>query len=184
MLFVVACTSLSPDASRSADKISPLEKVDEIPGGGIFESAQDTKLRRDLMLSREIRRSIETLPGVVRARVHLTTVEPSLFAQKSQQDSQAAVIVVRDNGTEPSEQEIRSFVVAAVPKMTPASVRVFFTEEAKRTPDTVFVGPIEVVVSSARRTRLILGVLLGLCLVSAGALIAAGIRLRMLKQRQ
>jgi type III secretory pathway lipoprotein EscJ len=153
-------------------------------GGGIFETREQTKLRRDLVLAAELADSLETMTGVVKVRVHLTTPpRESLFNRKTKDKGGAAVMVVRDNDQTPTETDVRSFVAAAVPGLSPETIAVFVNTQKAPAINTVFIGPVEVAESSAHRARVLVGFLLGLTLIASGGLVFAGIRLWRIKKK-
>ena len=175
---VVACSQSAP---------APLQRHENgddsvFIGGGVFETAEDAKLRKDRIAAVEIGRSLESLSGVVRARVHLTTPSHSILTPQSTEESGAAVVLVRDNDTHPTEAEVRAFVAAAAPSLSSDSIKVFVSTETVAPPELVRVGPIDVSEASALNARILLGALLGLCLVAAAGLILAGVKLRKMRK--
>ncbi len=148
----------------------------------LFETAKDARDRRIRQRATALETSLESLPGVIEVRVHLTTPNCSPFGKTCVEKGGAAVLVVRDNQNTPTDKELKAFVLAAIPELTPTSVMVLSTQKAQsHPPKTVAIGPIEVTQTTATITRLILGGLLVLCLLASTGLISAGIKLRRLR---
>ncbi len=101
-------------------------------------------------LSGEIERTLETVEGVVSARVHLVLAEPNLLAMdgKTQAPSQASVLLKLRAGPAPiSEAEVQKLVAGSVAGLAPAAVAVVTTSAATAPsagPQLVSVGPLRV----------------------------------------
>ena len=176
-MSLLACGETSPSLPDDGEHSPALQS-----GGALFETFDDAKARQDQQRSRALETSIETLPGVVQARVHLTTPARSRFGKPDDAKSGAAVLVVRDNEKTPTTDTLKAFVLAAVPELGPESVQVFFTvQRAPPAPETVSIGPNEVTRASAGMARVILGALLSICLIASAGLIGAGLKLRRLR---
>ena len=91
------------------------------------------------------------------------------------------VVATRSSQGTPREATIRDIIGAAVPGVNPAQVHVFLAESEKAHQETEYVGPIEVVATSARTAKIWLGRLLVICVLLAGGLIGAGVALRRLR---
>ena len=176
--LVAACGDTAPPPPVVGASVD----ISENESGGLFDTAEDAMRRRERALATELRHSIEILTGVVRARVHLTLPSSSILTKRGPEKSGAAVLVVRDNPTQPTREEILRFVRAARPELNPSSIAVFLTTEIPAKPSTVFVGPVEVVASSETRARVMFAVLLGLSLIASAGLIVAGVKLRRVRR--
>lgn len=99
------------------DKLGPL---------GLTSFMQD--VTRTRALEGELARSIQTMKGIVSARVHIVAPPSSTF-RRSQQPTSASV-VVRLEGPRPESvaQAIRHLVSAGVPGLSPESVSVMSTD--------------------------------------------------------
>ena len=180
ILALTACVETVPTPPENIEESKKLQS-----GATLFESFSDARLRQDQQRARDLEASIKTLPGVIDARIHLTTPEKSLFGQTRPQKSGAAVLLVRDNHQRPSVEEVRAFIVAAIPTLSPESVHVFPTQRVAPTKQaTERIGPIEVTRQSAKMARLIIGGLLLLCVLASFGLIGAGIKLLRLNRAE
>jgi type III secretory pathway lipoprotein EscJ len=157
------------------------ERFEELVTGSLFSTHDENQMLRNHALAKELERTLELLDGVERARVHLNLKDDSLLSLSKVGESRAAVLIVAaDYG--PDEGEIRRFTEAAVPGLEPEHVAVFVNRPRHAAKTMTFVGPFEVATSSARQLRGVLGGLLGLTLLMALALIAAGYRTRKLRK--
>lgn len=101
-------------------------------------------------LAGEIERSLETVEGVVSARVHLVLAEPQLLAMdgKPQAAAQAAVLLKLRGGPAPiSEVDVQKLVAGSVAGLAPQSVAVVTTTATpvpSAGPQLVSVGPLRV----------------------------------------
>jgi type III secretory pathway lipoprotein EscJ len=136
---------------------------------------------RNHALAKELERTLEHLDGVERARVHLNLKDDSLLSLSKLGESRAALLIVAA-GRGPDEAEIKRFAEAAVPSLEQDNVAVFINRPRQAAKTMTFVGPFEVAASSARQLRGALGGFLGLTLLMALALIAAGYRIRKLRR--
>ncbi len=173
------CTLVSACAERDNSDRDKLQKRDakSILGDSLLPSHAEEQLRKVHILETELAHTIERLNGVVEARVHLQLADRSLLSRDRNAPSRAAIVVSR-SGESPGENTLRDLAAAAIPDLQPGGVHVFFSGVAEPPVSTEYVGPIEVVTSSARTAKLCLGVLLGLVLALAIGLMAAGLKLR------
>jgi type III secretion protein J len=118
----------------------------------------------------EIERSLETVEGVVSARVHLVLPEPQPLAMdgKPQGTAQAAVLLKLRGGPAPiSEAEVQKLVAGSVAGLAPQSVAVVTTAAAaapSTVPELVSVGPLRVAPGS--RALVLAGFFGGLAIVA------------------
>ena len=152
-------------------------------GSSLFKSQAEEKALLENAAGSRLAETIENLPGVEKARVHLSLATDSIFARPGEKESKAAILVqtIQTERT-PSEGEIRKLVAASVAGLTPDQITIFLSPPKKTERKTVYIGPVEVVESSAPKARLFVGGLLILCIVMAVCLILAGIRIRALKR--
>lgn len=152
-------------------------------GSSLFRSQAEEKALLENAAGSRLAQTIEKLPGVEKARVHLSLATDSIFARPGEKESRAAILV-QTIGTErlPSEGDIRKLIAASVAGLNPDQIAIFFSPSKKTEIKTVHIGPVEVVASSASKARLVLGGLLILCIVMAVCLILAGIRIRTLRR--
>jgi type III secretory pathway lipoprotein EscJ len=169
-------TNICADERKAGDEQPGIE---QLLGGSLLPSPGDERLRREHALAGELARTLEQLKGVLRARVHLSLADKSILSRRKISESSAAILIRRDEQDGgPELEEIRSLIVAAVPGLSKSRIEVFFTGSPSATYKTVFVGPIEVVESSATAARWCIGVLLVLCLILGLGLVLAGLTIR------
>jgi type III secretory pathway lipoprotein EscJ len=178
-LFIVTC------ADKGEAPVSwPVprdERFEELVTGSLFSTHDETQLLRNHALAKEIERTLEHLDGVAHARVHLNMKDDSPLSRSKVDEGRAAVLIVAA-GRGPDEAKIKRFAEAAVPGLEQDNVAVFINRPRPAAKTMTFVGPFEVATSSARQLRGALGGLLGLTLLMALALIAAGYRIRKLRR--
>ncbi|MFO8070749.1 MAG: hypothetical protein R6V85_02635 [Polyangia bacterium] len=158
--------------------------ADRSLGGSLIPSPAERHLRRERLLAADLADTIEKLWKVEAARVHLELADRSLWSRDRDAGSSAAVVLRVAKGAAPREERIRELAAAAIGELEPESVEVFVAEQpGVKAVETQRVGPLRVAADSATATRALLGALLAACLLLAGALIHAGLRLRKLRRR-
>jgi type III secretory pathway lipoprotein EscJ len=149
-------------------------------GGSLVPSVEDERAARERALADEIAETLELLPGVTAARVHVRLAERGILSRGA--DEAGAAAVVRVDGRGPDAKMVRDIVVAAVPGASQDAVRVFVVPEKGAGVELARVGPIEVTRATAGLTRAILVIALAAIVVLAAGLIVAGLRLRRLRR--
>jgi len=142
-------------------------------------------------LAGEIERTLETVDGVVAARVHLVLPEPDPLAVdgKPRVAAQAAVLLkARPAPAALREAEVQKLVAGSVAGLLPEAVAVVVTPATEapslRTPALASVGPLQVDRGSR---KLLVGILLGgLAIIAmlAALLLIAARRLAALERRE
>lgn len=127
-------------------------------------------------VSGELARSLESMDGIIDARVHLASPEGRTFAlDEDRPKPQASVLLKRARGgPEIDETAVRKLVAGAVEGLRPEDVAIVSTvAKAPRAnaPSLVRFGPIAVTRSSAPAFRAVLGVAFGLNVVLALAVV-------------
>ena len=150
-------------------------------GGGLVPSPEDERLERERAVAAEISKTLELIPGVAAARVHVRLAERGLLARGPAKPQ--AVAVIRAGAERPDEKTIRDVLVAAVPGAAPEDVRVFIVPGDASVAALVRVGPLEVSRATAGLTRVVLIMALAAIVVLAAGLILAGLGLRRLRAR-
>jgi len=137
---------------------------------GLVPSAGEERARLLDATSAELERTLETVDGVVSARVHLATPDgdPLLRGDAPARPSQAAVLLkLRAGATAPlSEGDARKLVAGSVPGLAPEAVSVVITSASALKPSATLValGPLQM----TREARpLVLAALVLLCALVA-----------------
>jgi type III secretion protein J len=122
-------------------------------------------------LAGEIERTLETVDGVVAARVHLVLAEPDPLAAdgKPRVAAQAAVLLkMRPAAASLRDAEVQKLVAGSVAGLQPEAVAVVVTAASEapsqRTPALASVGPLNV--DPASRALLLGGLLAGLAIIA------------------
>jgi type III secretory pathway lipoprotein EscJ len=149
-------------------------------GGALIPSQEDERVERERAVAAEIAKTLELIPGVGSARLHVRLAERGLLSRGASKPSAVAVVSVEAQG--PDEEMLRDVVTAAVPGAAPEDVRVFVVPARNTTLELARVGPIEVTRATAGLARAMLVVALAAIVVLAAALIFAGLRLRRLRR--
>jgi type III secretion protein J len=140
-------------------------------------SAQQQRASRALAL--ELAHSIELVPGLLRARVHLNqpsaqTTLVALLTPLPASTPSAAVLLLRAASATAVSAAVRQLVVGAVPGITPQAVSIVETvrpDPVTRCAPLARIGPVGVTQASARTLKLWLGVALAINMLVASALL-------------
>lgn len=142
----------------------------------LVPTATEERARYVEALSGEIERTLETVDGVVDARVHLVLSEtdPLSVDGKPRIPAQAAVLLKTRPGPPPiKEAEVQKLVAGSVPGLDPAAVAVVVTAApegpAAGGPTLAAVGPLRVTPGS--RPLLLAGALVALALLAVLAVL-------------
>lgn len=153
-----------------------------LAGGPLLPSLDDEKLARERAVGEEIARTLELVPGVAAARVHVRLAERGLLLRGAAEPG--AVAVVRVDARNPSKETLEAIVAGALPGIEPRALRiVVLRDEAAPEPAVVRVGPFSVAAGSAFALRAALGAAFAVVAILSIALILAGLRLRRLRER-
>lgn len=150
---------------------------------GLVPTALEERARYVEALSGELERTLETIDGVLGARVHLVLAEtdPLPLSDKPRVPAQAAVLLKTRAGAPPiAEPDVQKLVAGSVPGLAPAAVAVVLTpaaDPASTSPTLAAVGPLRV--SPGTRSLLVgtLVVVLAVLAVLAVLLLFAARRL-------
>jgi type III secretion protein J len=132
-------------------------------------------------ISGELTRSLESIDGVLSARVHLGARRGGPLAEVDPVPPTAAVLVRHRGATPPiREDDVRRLVAFSVPGLVPERVAVVFSQAAPRRParELVRLGPVSTTRATARKVR---GAILAVLILNLGlgaALVALWTRLR------
>jgi len=153
---------------------------------GLLPSATAEHARLAASLAADLERTLEALPGVTAARVHLALPEDDpLHANAARPRPSASVLLRARKGAPLVESEVRRIVAGAIEGMQAADVGVVIAveEEAPAAPELAQVGPLRVARSS-RSTAIALGAsALAVIFALALALVAGALRLNTLRRR-
>lgn len=145
----------------------------------LVPTAGEERARLGAALAADLGRSIEAMPGVHDARVHLGMPDPSAVPMDEAPAAAVASVLVRARaGQSPDEAAIRRLVAGAVPGLAPERVAVVVTPMPDPGPTSeplVAVGPIHVTQGSAPWLR---AVLAGMLVVNVLAAVAVALVVR------
>ncbi len=185
LALLVGCQTTGRDTARDAPaptrtESSNFDNLQTEPR--LLMTPREERTRWAAALSVELARSLERLPGVIDARVHLALPDAPLALDQPQPPGKAAVLLRREHGASPAaESHVRALVAGAVEGLAPNQVAVVQTSArapSPAAPALVQLGPIEVTRRSSAALRAVLGSALALDLVLAVALIAVVYRRR------
>jgi len=147
--------------------------LDEMFGeGSLVPTATEERARMTAALSGELSRSIESIDGVLDARVHIALPQAQVLGLDAPRPRARASVLVRHRGPSApcDEAEIRRLVAGAIEDMAAEDVAVVGVPVAP-TPDAerqlAQVGPFSVSRASATALKITFGALLGTNLVLA-----------------
>jgi type III secretion protein J len=151
--------------------------------GGLVPTATEERARYVAALGGELARSVESIDGVLDARVHVALPESRDFALDGPQPRPRASVMIKHRaGAAPYDPvAVRALVAGAVDGMTPEDVAVVGVPAPRiepRTVDLVRIGPIAVTRGSAGALKMVLGASLAINLILAGALAFTVLRRR------
>ena len=139
----------------------------------LLPTATEERARYVAAVAGELTRTLESIDGVVDARVHLAVPERgSLLLDGEAPEPRASVLLRHRAGSRaPDDAAVRALVAGAIldiPEERVAVVRLEVPDSAARAPSLVEVGPVTVTASTATRLRLLLAtglvILMGLAL--------------------
>jgi type III secretion protein J len=140
----------------------------------LVPTAGEERARTSAALAADLARSIEAMPGVHDARVHVGMPDPSVVPMDARGETPvASVLVRRESRASVDEAGVRALVAGAVPGLTAERVTVVVTErpaDAADAPGPVAVGPFYVTAGSAPALRLALAALLAMNVALVGAI--------------
>jgi len=148
---------------------------------GLLPTPTEERAKYVEALSGEIVKTLETVDGVVSARVHLVLPEPEPLAMdgKPRVPAQAAVLLKTRAGASPiAEPDVRKLVAGAVPGLDPAAVAVVFTSGAESPGPAVglvSLGPMRMTANS-RNVLVGVGATAGVLLAALAGLVLAMVR--------
>jgi type III secretion protein J len=151
----------------------------------LVPTATEERARFLEALGNEVERTLETIDGVVSARVHLVLAEsdPLALDSKPRVPAQAAVLLkTRAGGATPiKEAEVQKLVAGSVPGLQPAAVAVVVTAAPEWSgagaPTLIAVGPLRVAPGSRPLLLGVFGALLGVVALLALVLLVIARRL-------
>ncbi len=143
----------------------------------LVPSATEERARYLEALAGELERTLETVEGVISARVHLVPGETDALSPdgRPRVPAQAAVLLKIRSGVSPlKEADVQKLVAGSVPGLAPAAVAVVVTLASEWSGATAAsalatVGPLRV--SAASRPVLVAGVIIALGLVAVLAVL-------------
>jgi type III secretion protein J len=156
-------------------------------GQHLLPSAVEDRARFAAALSTELERSLEGLPGVTAARVHLALpAEDPLLGETQKARATASVLLKTRPGALPiTDADVRRLVAGAVQSLQPADVSVVIAPthvEPDAAPLDRF-GPLRVAPESRRTLATLATSGLVLLLLLAIAMVIAALRLNTLRKR-
>ncbi len=169
----------SPGEESSGENSKPSGATAHL--GGLFPSRQERLARLERELAHELEVTLRAVPGVLRARVHLSLPRPAPLVGTAPPLPGKAIALVQHAGARPAwdEDQVRTLIAGAVQGLAPEQVQVLLrrapeaaavsTSPNARSPETrspethspetgwVTVGPLVVERDSAGLLRLLLG---------------------------
>jgi type III secretion protein J len=154
--------------------------------GGLFPSAAAERARLEASLAADLERTLERLPGVRTARVHLVLPpDDPLRGDDAHPRPTAAVLLDAAAPIAAGEAEVRRLVAGAVEGLQAADVSVVVARGAADPPAPALVGlgPLRVAAASRDLTVALGSAALVVVLALALAVVALGLRLASLRRR-
>jgi type III secretion protein J len=107
-------------------KVKGLDEV--FSTGGLIPTASEEKAKLLVGLTGEITRTLNTIAGVVEARVHVVLPDNNPLMDRSQWSAPTASVLIKHRGKEPplQEAEVKALVAKSVQGLTPEQVAVVF----------------------------------------------------------
>lgn len=159
--------------------------LEEVFGeGSLVPTATEERARLVAGLGGELATSLETIEGVLDARVHLALPDPSRFRLDEERPRPRASVLLKHRGATPpySEEAVRALVAGAIEDMRPEDVAVVGVPSSPapepRERGLAQVGPFAVATASAGPLKAVLVVALLLHLLLASLLVVVLVRRR------
>jgi type III secretion protein J len=169
-----ALASGSPAWSRD-DTTSPADDAPLVP------TKSDQQLRSGRALGRDLARSIELLPGVLRARVHVSFPSPNLTLEDPAGPAQPApsvsvlLLLTAAARSGALDDQVRTLIAGAVPGVAASAIAVVESVQgggaAVSCAELARIGPISVTRASETTLRAWLALALGLNMLLAAAVL-------------
>jgi type III secretion protein J len=165
--------ALSVMQSEKLPRRLPASVLDSVGKGSLVPSEASENAQLAAGLSGDLERSLESIEGVLSARVHLSVPTPALLRDSAPQRSSASVLIEYRGATPPiSADSIQRLVSGGVAGLLPSEVAVVMvprpTPAGSVGSDFAHVGPIAVARTSMKRLQAAL-----VLLVAVVALLAA-----------
>lgn len=161
-ILVVGCDTTGGDGAARAE-VAPAGaqgEPSEARGASLVPSREEDQARRLSDTARDLARTLESLDGVVGARVHLGVARRDPFAESDPLLPSASVLLrVRSGAVGLADAQVQALVAAAVPGLAPSGVVVVRATVGPPAPELVRVGPFTTTRESAPRLRASLAVL-------------------------
>lgn len=152
----------------------------------LVPSMDAERARFGAALSGELEKSLESIDGVLRARVHLNLPDADPLRDGTPPKSSASVLLTTRPGPSPiAVESIQKLVAAGSPSLAPADVTVVIvprTASAQVATDFAHVGPIAVAPGSARALVTLLAALFALVAATTTAMLV--FYMRSVRQRR
>jgi type III secretion protein J len=160
--------------------------ADTFPSGGLMPSPVEDRARYGAALAAELERSLDEIPGVVSARVHLALPpDEPMFADSARARPTASVLLKLDRDGRIADGEVKRLVAGAVHGLQIADVSVVTTSAVQGPSGPVLarVGPLSVAKGSERLTTVLAASGLGVILLLALGLVLVSWRLGNLRRQ-
>ena len=141
---------------------------------GLVPSAAEERARYASAVAGELARSLESMDGVWRARVHVATPESNGPLDDAPAHARASVLITHTAGTSVDEAAVQRLVSGAVDGLAPADVAVVLSRApspARHEPQLAHVGPFAVSRGSALALKAAFAATFALNLILAAALV-------------
>jgi len=165
----------------TATRSTPLagDSDSALDDGPLIPTRSEQQQRASRVLALDLARSIELLPGVLRARVHLTLPATDAALMDLNTPTRpaapsAAVLLLRASNAVGVAEPVRTLMTAAVPGLTPQTIALIETVQAQpgvRCAPLARVGPVGVTRASVHTLKVWLGISLAAHMVLASALL-------------
>jgi type III secretion protein J len=172
--------------SRDLPKRALRGLSDTFSGGTLLPSPVEDRARYSAALAAELERSLEEIPGVVSARVHLALpAEESLVGESAHARPTASVLLKTGRALALGDADVKRLVAGAVHGLLPADVGVVVAAAAvdPGAPPLDRVGPLRVARDSRTLTAALATSGLVLILLLSLGLVFAALRLGQLRRR-
>lgn len=178
---MVGCsTNAGGGPTRSAPPAqTDIHEIEQVGSSALVPSREDDHARLLLTTGNELARSLESIDGVLGARVHLAVSWHDPLSD-SQEPAATASVLLRHRGRTPpvDDRQVQTLVASAVPGLAPDRVAVVRISEAATAapPELARVGPFTTTRDSASRLRAALAVLSSLNIALVALVLGAWAR--------
>jgi flagellar biosynthesis/type III secretory pathway M-ring protein FliF/YscJ len=176
----IGANSVEAALGALTTQAAPWQHDDDVADDApLVPTQSDQQLRAGRALGRDLARSIELLPGVLRARVHVSFPAPNLSLADpngpvASAPSVAILLLLTAAHTRAVDEQVRTLVAGAVPGLPASAIAIVETVQSASSThcaELARIGPVSVTRTSERTLKAWLGIALSVHMLLAATLL-------------